>query len=176
MSDSFPIIQRPNLRNSGILVEILDNPITLRELNLSLLNCKCKKSPGPDNISYEFLKNIPEGPLNFLLDIYNNMLIEEKLPSEWTKILLKMIYKMGEKMDPNNYRPIALADTLLKVFTSILNKRLSIFSENNRIIPEFQSGFREGRSCTDNIYTLNSLIQLKLRKENGKLFALFVDF
>ena len=32
------------------------------------------------------------------------------------------------------------------------------------------------RGCMDNVFTLSSIIQIKLKEKNGKLFALFVDF
>lgn len=38
------------------------------------------------------------------------------------------------------------------------------------------SGFREKRGCQDNTIILNSLIQIHLNREKGKLSAFFVDF
>ena len=69
---------------------MLDRMIDLIELKLCLRNCKNNKSPGPDNIFYEFLKNSPESPLNFLMTVYNNILMEEKVPSDWSTISLKI--------------------------------------------------------------------------------------
>ena len=37
-------------------------------------------------------------------------------------------------------------------------------------------GFREGRSCLNNIFTLNALVQDRLVEKEGKLLCLFVDF
>lgn len=50
------------------------------------------------------------------------------------------------------------------------------WAEENNILPEFQTGFRKNRSCVDNIFVLNSIIQNRITPEGGKLYALFVDF
>lgn len=56
-----------------------------------------------------------------------------------------------------------------------MNRRLSIWAEKEGKLPESQAGFRENRSTTENIFTLNSAIQFQLRKKGGKLYVLFVD-
>ena len=87
-----------------------------------------------------------------------------------------MLYKKGDRTEHDNYRPIALVNTLIKIFTQILYQRLSKWASIHRVLPEFQSGFREGRGCMDNIFTLNALIQFSLNNVKGKLFSLLVDF
>ena len=79
-------------------------------------------------------------------------------------------------MNPENYRPIALVNTVTKLFTQILYDRLFNWNKVFKVIPEFQSGFRAGRGCADNIFVLNSMIQYQLQKTRGKIFTLFVDF
>lgn len=58
----------------------------------------------------------------------------------------------------------------------MINKRLTEWSELNEKLPEFQAGFRQNRSCVDNIFVLNSLIQIKFNSPEAKLYAAFVDF
>ena len=168
------LILNSTLANSS---EILDQPISINELILSLKNCKNEKAAGPDKISYEFLKNLPQVAIDCLLHTYNRLLIEEhNLPINWSKISLRMLYKKGNINDPKKFRPIALINSVLKTFTSILNNRLNKFAKLYNLLPEAQAGFREGRSCLDNIFILSSIVQIKLRQEKRKLFALFVDF
>lgn len=87
-----------------------------------------------------------------------------------------MIYKKGNVKDPANYRPIALICCLVKIFTQILSNRLVDWAEMSNLFPEWQAGFRRGRSCLDNTFTLNALIQNRLNQTGGKLYVLFVDF
>lgn len=62
-----------------------------------------------------------------------------------------------------------------KLFTSVLNSRLSTFLENYLLLNENQSGFRKGYSTIDSIFVLHILFELlKMRKK--KLFCAFIDF
>ena len=87
-----------------------------------------------------------------------------------------MIPKTGDNTIPENCRCISLVNALPKIFTQIINKRLLNWAETKNKIPEFQAGFRPKRGCADNVYKLNSIIQLKLSDPRRKLFAVFVDF
>ena len=109
--------------------------------------------------------------------MFNKILQIEKTPVSWSNILIKMIYKKKGNIDSvNSYRPIALVSCLAKLFTQCLNARITKWCEAHNKIPEWQAGFRAGRGYLDNVFTLNSIIQLHLRKDEGKLYALFVDF
>uniref|UniRef100_A0A6P7H5Q2 Uncharacterized protein LOC114347357 n=1 Tax=Diabrotica virgifera virgifera TaxID=50390 RepID=A0A6P7H5Q2_DIAVI len=83
-----------------------------------------------------------------------------------------MLHKKGSREDPENYRRIALVNCLTKLFTQILSNRLTIWLDNTSVIPECQNGFRQGRGCLDNIFTLTSAVQLRgghFSKERGFL-------
>ena len=62
-----------------------------------------------------------------------------------------------------------------KVFCKILNDRLVQYLDKSSKIHEGQAGFRAGRCCIDNIFTLNELIQGHL-KEGKKTFSFFPIF
>ncbi|XP_050509001.1 uncharacterized protein LOC126886189 [Diabrotica virgifera virgifera] len=87
-----------------------------------------------------------------------------------------MIHKKGSIDNPSNYRGIALMSCVEKIFTQVLLNRLNEWTDNNNIIPEIQSGFRKHRSCTDNVFVLNSIIQSRLRLKKRKVFVAFVDY
>ena len=157
-------------------VPLLDNPISLHELKTSLRKIKSNKAPGLDGISNEFFKNLPENGKIFMLDMFNEILNQERVPESWGKVSTFMIYKKGDKQDPSNYRSIALINVIVKIFTDILNSRLNNWIAIYDKLPEHQGGFRPKRSCMDNIFTLNSIIEIQLSKPRQKVFALFVDF
>lgn len=100
----------------------------------------------------------------------------QKCPKKWCNFTQILLFKKGNKKDIMNYRGIALANAILKIFTNILAKRLGIWAENMGLLPEGQAGFRAGRSCEDNIFVLQAKISLTIQKERGKLFTTFVDF
>ena len=93
--------------------------------------------------------------------LFNKILDTGDIPEDWLTGLIIPIYKnKGEKNDPNNYRGITLLSCLGKLFTSILNHRLTEFCESNLILKEIQAGFRKGYSTLDHIFVLKNLIDI----------------
>ena len=60
------------------------------------------------------------------------------------------------------------------MFCKILNNRLVQCLDKEGALHERQAGFRINRSCRDNVYTLNEIVQGRLR-ENKKTYAFFLD-
>ena len=58
----------------------------------------------------------------------------------------------------------------------ILNDRINKYSTENDILEEAQVGFRKGYSTTDNIFTLQAMVQKYLSKRGGRFYCLFIDF
>lgn len=170
---------KPNRRDlvlqTNTICPALDGEITLDELNLALKKCKSGKAPGADEISNDFLKNLPNNWILYILLLFNKILKEEKVPIFWGDIITKMLYKKGDMLNPENYRPISLVNTIVKLFTIILFSRIAKWAESNGKLPEWQAGFRSKRSTTDHIFVLNCIVQMQLRKKGGKLYGLFVD-
>ena len=84
---------------------------------------------------------------------------------------IKIIYKKGEISDLKNYRPITLLNVDLKIITRALYKRLAkvipnIIHHNQKCLP--------GRHITDNIHTMQDLIDL-LNKNNENGAVLLFD-
>ena len=76
------------------------------------------------------------------------------------------IHKKGDKGDVQNYRGITLVSCLAKIFTRVLNNRITKWCEENNIISDAQFGFRSGRSTTDAIFILHAVIQKTLSINN----------
>ena len=53
------------------------------------------------------------------------------------------LFKKGDKYQPNNYCPTSLLSCFNKIFVKLLCKRLVKFLEANKIIFEYQYGFRK---------------------------------
>ena len=62
-----------------------------------------------------------------------------------------------------------------KVFTQILNKRLTRWAEQEERILEQQAGFREVYTTLDHSFTLHGPVQRYLQRYT-KLYVAFVDF
>lgn len=85
------------------------------------------------------------------------------------------MHKKGDKNNVDNYRGITLLSNLGKLFTRILNNRLTTWAETYYVYIEAQSGFREHMCTSDNIFVLHGLITHFLN-DNKKLFCSFIDF
>lgn len=154
----------------------LDRDFTLGELETALARSKPGKAPGPDGINNDFLKNLTANMQRILLTLYNKILAEETLPTEWAISKLFLIHKKGDKDNPMNYRGIALLNNILKILTNLITLRLQDWVEERSMLTNSQFGFRRGRGCQEAIYTLYAAISINLRLEGRKVFAIFVDF
>ncbi|XP_044582987.1 uncharacterized protein LOC123264005 [Cotesia glomerata] len=110
----------------------LDKDITIEELNLSLAKSKMGKSPGTDGIPNEFYKALPNNWKLYLVALFNKILSTGTTPTEWSHILMCMLHKKGDLLNPSNYRGIALVNSLEKIFTQIIHERIRAHSATFR--------------------------------------------
>jgi len=98
---------------------------TYKEVSNIINKVKRNKAPGTNNIPAELVKYggyiLKYGMYNLILLIWS----KEQLPMEWLQGIIRPIYKKGEKTICSNYRPITLLNIAYKIFTIILNNRLS---------------------------------------------------
>jgi potassium voltage-gated channel Eag-related subfamily H protein 8 len=134
-------------------------PITMVELEDALRNTS-ESSPGPDNIHYQFLKQLPVKSLQLLLLIFNNIYDDGIFPPIWQQATVVPIPKPDkDRTDACSYRPIALTSCICKTMERIVNTRLVYYLEANGCISDVQSGFRKQRSTTDHLVRLESSIR-----------------
>jgi hypothetical protein len=69
--------------------------------------------------------------INGYENIFNVIFDNGIMPSSWLIGMIKPIYKnKGDKFDPKNYRPITIVSCLGKLFTAILNERITFYAIN----------------------------------------------
>lgn len=151
-------------------------PFTDEEITKSSVKLRNGKASGLDALINEFIKNSPPNMLSLITSYFNLILDTAVVPTDWTLGLMVSIYKKkGDKMDPDNYRGITLLSCMGKLFSMLLNSRLSLFLENNNLLGEEQTGFRSQYSTLDHIFTLYCIIDLYKSKKR-RLYAAFVDY
>ena len=139
----------------------LNVPITRKEIKDCIKKLKKGKSGGPDLIINEFLKVWSNTLVLLLTKLFNKILNSEKFPKIWNISLLTSIYKSGDPSDCGNYRGISITSCLGKVFTSILQKRLSDFLETHNLLFSNQGGFRKKlQNCRSCLYFKNNNKQI----------------
>ena len=156
--------------------EILNSYITESEILKCLKLLKNNKCSANDSILNEYLK-YSSGKMLPIYVLFFNLILETGLiPEPWLEGIIRPIYKRsGDSTLPENYRPISILSCFGKLFTAILNHRLTEFLNYNNILEENQAGFRAGYSTTDHIFTLHALTEI-LKTKKKKLFCLFVDY
>ena len=156
--------------------EILNSQITGQEILNCIKNLKNNKSFGNDVILNEYIKSTANQMLPIYINLFNLIFDTGILPDIWLEGIIRPIYKRkGDVENPENYRPITILSCFSKLFTSVLNARLTKFVEVNDILEENQAGFRKGYSNSDQIFSLHALIEI-LKARKMKLFCAFIDF
>ena len=156
--------------------DVLNMPFHIHEISESIKLLKINKASGEDELINEYFKNATVDMIPTISHLFNIILNSGIIPSEWTKGIIKPLYKnKGNADEPENYRGITLLRAFGKLFTATIKRRLETYLQNENIIGEEQAGFRKGYSTTDHIFVLTSLIDIYLSKSK-KLFALFVDY
>ena len=153
----------------------LDSDITSSEVQRAIKSLKNNKAAGPDGIPGEFYKNAPPCVVNFLTVYFNRLFASGSFPVAWCKSIIHPLHKSGDVNIPDNHRGISLLNISGKLYSYILNQRLTSWVEENGLISEVQAGFRKGYSTIDHIFTLLSLVQKQLLN-HGKLYCAFIDF
>lgn len=153
----------------------MDSKFCIKELENGIKKMKNAKSPGPDGILNEHLKSLGTEWKKQLLDFLNSLMEGGEIPESLVKAHLFMLHKKGDQHNPENYRSIALMNNTLKLLTQMITTRLLFWCEDNTVLSENQSGFRPGRSCMDNVFSLASLVSIYLIKKRP-LYAAMIDY
>ena len=72
---------------------------------------------------------------------------------------------------PTNY----IVKLFGKLFTSIINSRRRVFSDEVELLDKNQFGYRQGYSTIDNIFVLHILLEL-LKGTKKNMYCAFIDF
>ena len=154
--------------------KVLDRRISYAEIKKCSKSLKNNKTGGNDGLVGELFKYGGKGMANLLKVLYEVVWTEESVPRLWRQGLVVSLYKKGDAEDPGNYRGITLLNVVGKMFCKILNDRLVVRLESERALHEGQAGFREKRSCVDNIFSLTEIIQGRMR-EGQSTYAFCLD-
>ena len=165
-----------NSSESATLNEEINQPITEQEIISAIKKLKNNKCSGSDNIINEHLKYSCDLLVPIYKKLFNLILDSSIVPTSWTSGNILPIYKnKGNRNSPENYRPITLLSCFGKLFTAILNNRLNDYAEKCELITSCQAGFRKGFSTVDNLFIIQSLIDI-LKSQKKKLYCAFIDF
>ena len=86
--------------------------------------------------------------LEFILEMFNLIFENASIQHNWRTAIIKPIPKHSsiDKIDPLHYRGISLLPNIYKIYSSIVNDRLTSYLEENDLYVDEQNRFRKGRS------------------------------
>lgn len=154
----------------------LNTEINSTEVIKTIKDLKCNKAAGIDGITNDMLKSGSTQLISPMLHLYNTILYSGVFPESWNCALITPIHKKNDKSDPNNYRGIAVANCISKVFIKILTKRIDKHMSENNFWSKHQNGFKSGMRTEDNLFILKSIITDLNIKKKQPLYTCFVDF
>ena len=145
----------------------MDRDIEIEEVRRVLKKAKNNKAAGEDGCINEILKEAGEGMQQSLLTLFQKMWREERTPVDWERGIIVPIYKRGEKDNVDNYRGITLLSVVGKLYTSILNNRISKWIEKKNEIMEAQGDLLHNKFLFERINSRE--------KKKRKIFCCFLD-
>ena len=150
----------------------LSQPISEEEIQTAVTQLRKRKASGADGISAEWLMLGGAETIRWLASLFSSIWASESIPSDWLDHLIVPLHKKGSRSECDNYRGIALLSIPSKVFARVLLNRIKPRAE--ALLRENQCGFRKGRGCTDQLFSLRVMME-KAREYRRPLYICFVD-
>jgi Reverse transcriptase (RNA-dependent DNA polymerase)/Endonuclease-reverse transcriptase len=147
--------------------------MSMDELKKAMKKLKNGKAAGVDGVTSEMIKYGGAVLDVRLLQLMNACFKSGRAPEEWKCAVIVPLYKgKGDKYDCKNYRGISLLSVTGKLYGRMVIGRVQKVTQES--ISEVQCGFMPGRGCSDQIFTVQQLIE-KCEDVGKKLFVAFVD-
>ena len=116
----------------------------INELNIN-------KAADYDNISCYFIKLFSSVFTPELSTLVNLAMTLGIFPEKLKLFKVIPLFKKGDKLDVNNYRPISILSCFTKIFEKVIFNRLSNFFNKHSVLVSNQYGFRVGCSTCDTL-------------------------
>ncbi|PAV62583.1 hypothetical protein WR25_19835 [Diploscapter pachys] len=114
-------------------------------------------APGPDALRYSHWRRF-DPHSHILAAAFNAVHRLSHAPSNWKTSTTVLLHKKGDKADIGNWRPIALASTMGKLYSACLARRLLTWSSAHQRLSPAQKGFISVPGCTEHNFTLQTVI------------------
>lgn len=111
-------------------------------------------APGLDSISYVPYKRCP-CLLPILVQLFAKIWASKEVPADWATACIQLLAKSAKTSEPAEFRPIALTNTVGKIFFSVIAKRLENYMLANKFITHAQKGFKaETPGCLEHSFAM----------------------
>jgi len=134
-----------------------------------------RRAPGPNGLPSEIIKHAPQEYHDLLFDAFRLCLAAGRAPPSWKHSETILLFKRGDPTDLKNWRPIGLADSVVKLYHSVLADCMYRLCTDQGLLSDTQFGFRRDRNCHQALtYMLSLFEDSKATKRN--LYVAYLDF
>ena len=151
----------------------MDGEIEREEVERAISRMKGGKAPGMDGIAAECIKNGGVAVVEWLVRLFNVCFVLRMAPLDWRSACIVPLYKgKGDVCECGCYRGISLLAVVGKLYGRVLIERVIEMTES--AVGEEQCGFRRGRGCVDQIFSVRQICE-KFRSKGSEVFMAFMD-
>ncbi len=154
-----------------------DYAITFSEVDVrrELKRVNVRKAAGPDGITGRVLRSCADQLVGLFTSIFNESLATSVVPTSFKKSVRIPVPKNSKPSCLNDYRPVALTLTVMKVFERLLKKH--ICSSIPATLDPLQFAYRPNRSADDAISQVLHSSLTHIDSKNGNYVRLlFIDY
>ncbi len=162
---------------SGSSRQSSDHVITVSEdeVRRELRRVNVRKAAGPDGITGRVLRSCADQLAGLFTSIFNESLATSVVPASFKKSVIIPVPKNSKPSCLNDYRPVALTSTVMKVFERLLKKH--ICSSIPATLDPLQFAYRPNRSTDDAISQVLHSSLTHIDSKNGNYVRLlFKDY
>ena len=136
-----------------------ESVITECEVRDVLKQVGLSRSPGLDGLSYEVYMRLPHMFVPILMDMFDHWFAQGATPRNITKGVILLLKKGGRNVweGLDDYRPIPLLNTELKILAGVLANRLQIVISD--LIGPQQIYAVKRRSIQDNLHFIRKVLE-----------------
>ncbi|GFY44120.1 retrovirus-related Pol polyprotein from type-2 retrotransposable element R2DM [Trichonephila inaurata madagascariensis] len=127
-------------------------------------------APGQDLICYKHWREL-DPSCSVLTRVFNICIKLSDVPATWKASRTVLIHKKGDVNNLENWRPITLSNTIYKLFTKCLAKKLSEWCEANNILSPAQKGFSPYDGVLEHNFLLTQHLEAARRCKTDKFVA-----
>ena len=96
-------------------------------------------------------------------------------PKAWKESCTVPVYKKGNEYELSNWRPIALANTIYKLWIGMIAECTGKYADHYDILSSSQEGFRKDRNTIRQLQNMMNIMS-DARMSHQDLYIMYVDF
>lgn len=175
--DNFPLVPSVKEETSCEIPAFYFAPFMILEVLTALKNLNSRKMAGPDKLEPLFLKLASDFIAEPLYHIFKLTLSENKIPDVWKSAFVIPLFKGGDSIVLNNYRPISKHSVPAKVLETLVSDQVIEFLTPSSLLSQFQfqSDIRKEHStATAALKVVNDILEALDNKQC--CLSLYIDF